>query len=74
MNEDNKRIKKIFKTLRPYVNGKLITIVFERYFDELEKLVLKKCEIAQSGVGYRSHEPGIVGSNPTLATIKNQKQ
>ena len=37
--EDNKRIKKIFKALRPYVNGRLITVVFERYFDELEELV-----------------------------------
>ena len=38
----DKRIKKIFRTLRPYVNGGLITPVFEKYFDELEKLVLNR--------------------------------
>jgi len=41
MNED-KRIRKIFRALRPYVNGKLVTSVFEKYFDELEELINKK--------------------------------
>ena len=40
--DKEKRIKQIFRTLRPYVNGRLITPVFEKYFDELEELVLKR--------------------------------
>lgn len=46
MDKDSKRIKRIFTTLRPYVNGRLITVVFEKYFNELEELVSKKCEIS----------------------------
>ena len=39
--DKEKRIKQIFRTLRPYVNGRLITPVFEKYFNELEELVLE---------------------------------
>ena len=38
MEEKHKEAKKIIKKLRPYVNGRLITGVFEKYFDELEEL------------------------------------
>ena len=41
MNKE-KRIKQIFRTLKPYVNGKLITPVFAKYFKELEELLLKQ--------------------------------
>ena len=41
MNE-NKRIKQIFRALRPYVNGELVTSVFKKYFDELEELVSER--------------------------------
>ena len=46
MDEDSKRIKKIFTILRPYVNGRLITVVFEKYFNELEELINKKYELS----------------------------
>lgn len=39
--EKEKRIKHIFRTLRPYIRGKLITIVFERYFNELEEFFME---------------------------------
>ena len=34
------RIKKIMNTLQPYVNGKLITCVFEKYWEELKELMV----------------------------------
>lgn len=37
-----KRTKQIIRKLRPYVNGKLITGVFEKYFNELEQLINKE--------------------------------
>ena len=42
MEEDFKKMKKLVRTLRPYVNGGLITWVFEKYFDELEELINKE--------------------------------
>ena len=42
MEEDFKKMKKLVRTLRPYVNGRLITTVFEKYFDELEELINKE--------------------------------
>lgn len=41
MNEEElKRAKKIINTLESYVNGKLITCVFEKYFKELKELLV----------------------------------
>jgi len=41
VDEKQKRIKKIVDTLDPYVNGKLITCVFEKYWKELKELILE---------------------------------
>ena len=38
--EDLKRAKRLIRTLEPYVNGKLITCVFEKYFQELKELLV----------------------------------
>ena len=42
MTDKEKRIKQILNTLQPYVNGKLITSVFVKYWDELNELLTKK--------------------------------
>lgn len=34
-----RRAKQIINTLEPYVNGKLITCVFEKYFKELKDII-----------------------------------
>lgn len=39
--DKDKRIRKIFTVLRPYINGELITMVFKKYFNELEELILE---------------------------------
>ena len=44
--EEKKRIKYLLRVLRQYIKGGLVTIVTDRYFDELTELVLKQCEIA----------------------------
>jgi hypothetical protein len=33
------KAKKLIRVLRPYVNGRLITVVFEKYFKELEDII-----------------------------------
>lgn len=38
---NKKRIRLIFDKLQPYINGKLITSVFERYWNELKEEVFK---------------------------------
>jgi len=40
--KNEKRIDEIIKKLQPYVNGKLITHVFVRYWEELKELI-KEC-------------------------------